>query len=399
MMGLFRSLAGMVAIKLTSADLPGLLAAVNRAEIPFFSVRQVDELTLTASVRRQDYMALHRLCTRRGAAIQLTGRRGLYWTGKSLLKRPVLLAGMLILLILLLYLPSRVFFVRVEGNEQIPANRILEAAEGSGIRFGASRREVRSERVKNSLLGAVPELQWAGVNTYGCVAVISVRERSITELAQEETAVTSIAAAVDGVVTSCTATSGNLLCRPGQAVKAGEILISGYTDCGLTIRATRAEGEVFAQTIRKITAATPAIYAQKGQMTGVKRSYSLIIGKKRINLWKDSGISGVTCGRMYLEYYVTLPGGFRLPIALAVEEYPVCQTEMAAMDENRASTLLSDFAAFQLQQQMVAGRILEESRQLFAEDGLYRLEGEYVCTEMIGRVQREQIGEYHGEDR
>lgn len=398
-MDIFRSLGGMVEVIVTSADIPGILAAANGADIPIFSVHQRADLTITAQIRRQDYRALAALCSKRGVSVALQHRQGLYWIGKTLLKRPVLLLGMLLLLMVLLYLPSRVFFVRVEGNSTIPANRILEAAEGSGIRFGASRREVRSERVKNSLLGAVPELQWAGVNTYGCVAVISVRERSITELSETENTVTSIAAAVDGVVTSCTATSGNLLCRPGQAVKAGEILISGYTDCGLTIRATRAEGEVFAQTIRKLTAVTPAQYAGKGEITGVKHGYSLLIGKKRINLWKDSGISGATCGRMYSEYYVTLPGGFRLPIALAVEKFSLCSIEQTLLEESRVNGLLAEYARSQLLGQTVAGRILEKSEQLFADNGRYRLEGEYVCTEMIGRVQREQIGEYHGEDR
>lgn len=35
--------------------------------------------------------------------------------------------------------------------------------------------------MKNALLSAIPELQWAGVNTYGCRAVISVRERTLPE--------------------------------------------------------------------------------------------------------------------------------------------------------------------------------------------------------------------------
>ena len=37
---------------------------------------------------------------------------------------------------------------------------------------------IRSEKVKNSLLQRIPQLQWAGINTDGCVAVISVREKT-----------------------------------------------------------------------------------------------------------------------------------------------------------------------------------------------------------------------------
>lgn len=398
-MGFFRSLAGTVEVALTSADIPGAMAAMNGADIPFFAAVQEGDLTLRFSVYRQDYKHLKALCERRGETLGLLHRRGIYWTGKSLLHRRVLVVGLLFLLLLLLYLPSRVFFVRVDGNSSVPTNLILEAAEECGICFGTSRREVRSERVKNALLEAVPELQWAGVNTSGCVATISVRERSITEQSEAEKTVTSIVALRDGIVTSCTATSGNLLCRPGQAVKAGEILISGYTDCGLTIQATRAEGEVFAQTMRETEAVTPVEYSQRTEIKATKRKISLLIGKNRINLWKDSGIWDTTCGRMYLEYYVTLPGGFQLPIALAVEEYTVRTLESTTMEEAEAEAMLSEFAAQYLKQQMVAGEILSKKQLFSAEGTLYRLEGEYVCTEMIGKVQREQIGEYHGENR
>ena len=61
----------------------------------------------------------------------------------------------------------------------------------------------------------------------------------------------------DGFIVSATVTRGNFLCRVGQSVKAGQVLISGYTDCGICIQATRAEGEIYAQTSRDFAAVTP----------------------------------------------------------------------------------------------------------------------------------------------
>ena len=140
---------------------------------------------------------------------------------KGLLSRPVLLGGMGLLLAASLYLPSRVLFIRVEGNSVVDTREILAAAEACGIRFGASRREVRSEKVKNNLLEKVPDLQWAGVNTAGCVATISVRERQITAEEQAEEAVTHLVAARDGYIVSTTVTQGTPLVQVGQTVRAG----------------------------------------------------------------------------------------------------------------------------------------------------------------------------------
>ena len=313
-MGTIQSVLGYVEVELTSANIPAALDRITQAGIPVWKLIPEDELTMRMQIPRNQYRKLYKLCQKHGDAIKISARRGLYWMVKGIFSRPVLIFGVLLLLFASFYLPTRVLFVTVAGNDKIPTQMILEAAQECGIRFWAPRREVRSERMKNALLEALPELRWAGINTYGCRAVISVSEKVLQTEQPEMSSVSSILASLDGVITSATATQGNLLCREGQAVKAGDILISGYQDCGISIRAVRADGEVFALTNRNLCVKMPMDWTVKGENTEVRRKYSLIFGKKRINLWKGSGISEGRCVRMYEEYYVTLPGGFRLPV-------------------------------------------------------------------------------------
>lgn len=397
-MDIFKSLAGMAELSLTGADIAGSLDALTRNNIPVFSATPESDVSVRLVIFRRDYKKALSLLQKRGDTLKLLRRTGLYWVFKGLLRRPVLVLGCAVLLAMGLYMPTRVYFVRIEGNEAIPSNQILEAAEICGIRFGASRREVRSEQMKNQLLQAMPQLQWAGVNTYGCVAVITVKERTDPAPEQEFPEVGSIVASRDGIILSCTATDGNLLCRPGQAVRAGEVLISGFTDCGLCIQATLARGDVFAQTERKIRAVMPLEYQEIVSEGDQKKKLSLIIGKKRINLWKDSGICDTTCGRMYKEYYVTLPGGFQLPVAIAVETHSCYETVLRTTTPDECEGLLSGFVQRYLSQQMIAGNILRKDQTFREVDGICVLEGKYICTEMIGRVRQEQIGEYHGEN-
>lgn len=397
-MNLWKSLAGMMEVELTSAEPEAALVAITGSEIEIFRVRQKGDLTLTFWLLRKDYPVLDKLCRKRGETLKLQHRSGVYWVGRQLLRRPVFLLGMIVIFSLALYLPSRILFVRVEGNGSVPARRILEAAEESGIHFGASRREVRSERVKNALLSAVPELQWAGVNTSGCVATISVRERTDPQLTKQERQVTSIVAARDGYILSGTVTRGSALFQPGQTVKKGQVLISGYTDCGICIRASSAEGEIIAQTSRNLHAVTPSVWAFREQPQEIKRKYSLLLGKKRIKIWKDSGILDTTCGRMNKEYFVTLPGGFQLPVALCVEEYTLSETLPAERSQYDAEEALREFAESYLREQMIAGKLQNRIETVTLAKGVYELQGAYVCEEMIGRVRREQIGETNGKD-
>ena len=395
-MGVIRSIAGMMEVEITSADLPGALAAILERNIPVFSVTPKGDLTLKFYIYRKDLNILSNLCNRRGETLHVVHKTGLYWAGRTLLKRPVLLVGIAFLLFVVLFLPTRIYFVQVEGNSTVPARQILAAAEESGIRFGASRREVRSERMKNALLEELPQLQWAGVNTSGCVAIISVRERTAPEKVDEKTGVSSIVAACDGIVISTTVTQGNALCQPGQAVQEGQVLISGYTDCGLCIQATRAEGEVFAQTQRNLTAVMPAQVLRRQAVREETSRYSVLVGKKRINLWKGSGIWDGSCGRMYEEYYITLPGGFQLPFAIVKETITHYTTESAQQDQTFAESDLAEFSKNYLLRQMLAGKIMDSQMEMVQDGELYRMESSCLCTEMIGRVRQEKIGEYHG---
>jgi sporulation protein YqfD len=364
--------------------------------VTVYQGQDVDEVTILFSVRRGDLAAARWVARKLGDKLDIVEKRGWYWRVAALRKRPVLMVGVAVLIALTLLLPTRVLFFRVEGNDYVPANRILEAAERCGIEFGANRREVRSEKMKNRLLEEVPQLQWAGVNTYGCVAVISVREKPLETEKNSDPAIHSIVAARDGFILSATATSGNLLCAPGQTVKEGQILISPYLDCGICLRLEDAEGEIMASTRHEIMAVTPVERVKKGAVRVEQVRFSLLVGKKRINLWKDSGIWDGSCGRMYEEYYITLPGGFRLPFGIAKET--VTSYEMTAVEAEPEPTkrMLIGFSEERMLANMVAGQIQKSKTDFERRGGIYVLSGHYRCTEMIGRARKEQIGDTNG---
>jgi len=395
---IWNSLGGMVQLQLTSADPAGTLTALNLAGIPLYGVEPGDDsLSVCFQIRRQDGRKLRRIADKRGDTVSQRSGIGLYWPIVGMLRRPVLLAGIVLILFLTLYLPTRVFFFEIDGNVTVPTKLILEKAEVCGIYFGASRKDVRSEKVKNELLAAIPELQWAGVNTTGCVATITVRERTAEETTQPASGVSSIVAIRDGVITKCTVTKGSAACQVGQSVTAGQVVISGYTDCGSSIRAEVAEGEVYGETERSLTAMIPEKWAEKGSITQELVKYSLIIGKKRINFYKGSGILDTTCDKMYVENYLTLPGGFQLPLAIVTEVWLVRETEETELEESSAGDWLASFAGEYLSRQMIAGQIRNVSESVTLDQGVYKLTGMYTCEEIIGISRKEETIKPNGE--
>lgn len=389
-MDIWNSVFGMVEVELTSADITQALHAINAAGIVLYHTGKKDDLTFVCRIRRSDFLKLKTIAEKRGERLSFVQRNGFYWVLHRLLSRPILLFGTLVLVLLSLYLPTRILFIRVEGNHVIPDRRILFEAEGCGLGFGVLRKDIRSEKLKNSLLQAIPQLQWAGVNTYGCTAVICVQERVNQTEPASQGGICSIVASRDGVISEMTVLQGNPLCKVGQAVKAGQVLVSGYKDCGIYIRACHAEAEIFAETQRDLSAVIPANYSARGEKIATEKKYRLIIGKKQINFFKDSGISGVGCDKMYTKYYLTLPGDFQLPIGFVVEEWTYSDQMAVQMEEEMARDILQSFSGEHLAASMVAGQILNKQERIDFCGDYFCQSGQYACVEMIGMTRLEE---------
>ena len=392
-MELWWRLRGWVRLRLTSADCAGRLRRIS-GEMALRDISFPDELTAEFTVSDDNGRGLLK---HYGEELTVIGRGGVPVIGKALWRWHRLAVLVLILGILSASLPRRVWFIRVEGNETVPARLILERAADCGVYFGAKAGMLHSEQVKNKLLFGIPELRWAGVNTSGCTAVITVAERQPEEPAAEELP-GDLIARTDGVVTELIVHRGTAQVKAGDAVSEGQLLVSGLTDLGICTRADRAEGEVWALTRREFQTVLPEVTAVRRENGGVVRKFSLRIGKKSVNFSNDSGILHGSCVKMRTVNYLTLPGGFRLPAALVTDTYFLCETEQLPRGE---TDWLSGAARRWVREQLRGGSILKEA---FTQEG-HLLTAVFACREQIGvfrpgeYMERDTFDRENGERR
>ncbi len=378
-----RGMGDVLRLELTGADVERTLRLLAQ-QIPLEQIVWNSALCVSFTVAAGDLAQVERIAARRGDRIQIQSRTGLVEMLKRWMRLPLLTATVGLMLLLSLWIPSRIFFIQVQGNEQIPARMILECAGECGLGFGSARAEIRSEQLKNQLLERMPQLRWVGVNTAGCVAVITVRERE--QEPQEEVCLPgNLVAQTDAVVTELTATAGVPLCRTGDAVKAGQVLISGITDLGLCTHIQAAQGEVYGLTRREIQAEIPVKTGVSGDQAVTVKKYGLIFGKNRINFYSDSGILYPGCGKMTQIRMLQLPGGWTLPVGWVTETYTVCQIVQTDRDAQTAREYLHQSALALVRQRMIAGSIQSGEEQMEQGDGVFRLTAQYACREMIAR--------------
>ncbi len=386
---------GKYTVKLTSAELEKVLTRILQTGIQISNLTKVDEVSCAFSLSRRAFSSANRIAVRNNGELEIQNRKGIYWNFIPILSRPFLLLCIFLLFFASAWIPQRILFVQIQGNKEIDTETIRSVAAESGVEPGAMRKELRSEEIKNYMLEKIPQLSWMGLNTNGCVAVISVSEKT-NGLIDHAAAPGNVYAGTDGLVERITAVEGIAQCGPGDAVAKGQILIAGARECGQVLMQTRASGEVIGQTKRSLHAVLMEDTLTK-QVTGnFNWHISLILGKKRINLWKDSGICHSSCGRMYKEYWFALPGGFPLPVCLAVE----CAQQWEEVDgiSNDRKEFLSTFADGYLTSAMDSGQILDQKINVFQSGDLWHLEGEYLCREQLGVFQEERMGEYYGEN-
>lgn len=380
----------MITVEITCPAPEEFISEITQEGIILSSIRQLDACRFSACVNQMDLAALYRLTDFRANTVKICRKNPFSGWTVYLLMRPVLLVGMLTVIILTIFLPRKILFMEVEGNRAIPSSDIIACAESAGVSFGVNRSSVRSEKVKNRLLSELPGLQWAAINTYGCLAVISVKERTLPEQTETKGGVSSIVSGCDGVVCKITVKRGTAVCSVGEAVKKGQMLVSGYTDCGLLVKAEQAEAHVYAYTQHYLTAVSMQERSERSKQTKYSTSYSLKIGKKLIKMNNCSSNSSGNCAKIYSETILRLPGGFILPISL-IKVTQITYTEELFRDGVDCSAWLPVYMENYLHDHIFDGEILKRTYIDDVANESWVCRCQYYCREMIGRQKDEEI--------
>lgn len=385
MMGAVRFCLGEARVRITGACPEGCLNAFNRGGVEFWSICREDALHYCVSIRPSAVQRAQTLGLRAFCTVECLEQRGLRQTVQQALRRPVLLLGVGAAIFLLFFLQSFVWTIEIDGCETVRPEIVRRALEEQGIFCGAWAGDIPYKEVRHELLNRVPELSWAAVNRSGGKLHVLVTERQSTPSADAPYDAANLIAARDGVLTEVSVLEGMRLCAVGDTVRAGQVLVSGVEDYGLYLRAVCAQGEIYGRTWRSQTLVTPSMRQEKRYTGREWTRVTLVVGRKRINLCGNSGISGTTCDKMVNVKELTLPG-YAFPVRLETECWREYETAAVPKPKKTAQTALEDAFVRMTQAGMLAGRIEQADYRLDAGGALYILRCEATCSEMLARL-------------
>lgn len=310
-------------------------------------------------------------------------------------KRYALLAGLGLAVAAACFLSQFILVVNVSGNQTVSDFVVLTELDRLGFGVGSYGPAVDERALANQALLDLEELGYLNINIRGIYAEVEVRERTPVPEIEDRTSPADVVAATDGVVLDVNLLAGQTVVGEGQAVLAGEVLISGTNtyESGdgsgaiLSTRQEHAAGEVWAMTRRKLSACTPLEVTTKTATGGEKTRYSLRILKHDIKFWQNSSIFDGMCDTIKTTSALTLPGGVELPIALTKSVFAQYAPGSGQLERQQAERFLKA----QLEQRLAGligdrATVLSKGWSSEASGGVLTVTLEASCTEDIART-------------
>ena len=379
-------LRGYVRLTVTGASPQDFFNRLAALGVTFWDAELIDDFTAAVSVYPHALSLARRAaerCQCQVEASRLYGFRAVFY---GLRRRPVLVGGLVLAVLLAQFLSGRIWDIQVQGCETYHPQEILRALEELGVGFGTASRGLDAQRLETKMKLRLDRLEWFTINIYGTRAQVIVQERRETPQLVDPGQICNIVAAQAGLITQMRVYAGAGTVEPGQAVTAGQLLVSGVVDHPTTTQLTHALGEIFARTWRRTQACAPLYRLHKTQTGQTWTRYGLILGKKRFNFGQNSGIPAGVYDKITEAVTWTLPGGLVLPVTFLRETVTVWETDSVQSDPEALEARLKALTEAGLLEEMDAGTILQSLWTQDAAQTLLTLNGLHACTEQIGRT-------------
>ena len=375
---------GWTSIRFTAPEPERLLTLLAQQGIPFRDAQPPENFAFTLQVPPRCAGRAMRAASSAGGEAVLLGKHGLPAAAGLLRRRRLPALLLAAVLALLLWSHAYIWSIDVTGIETVPEGEIRQALRECGVDIGRRWVGMRQDAVRDGVILRVPGIRWITVTMQGTRAHVVVREsrEAIEPVPEKEFA--KVTADRVGLVTHVYALRGTAEAAENRFVLPGDTIIGGYATGRWGVQgAVRAIGYADARTWYEITAAAPADVAMKTSREEKTVRYALILGDRRINIYKDSSICPPGCDKIIERFPLAVPGVFTLPVSVERTTVSAYGTQ-AVRAEERAEELSEKLREELARRIGETGEIVSEEYTVWEAEGMVYVTLEAECREQIG---------------
>lgn len=357
---------------------------LGRNGIPVFSVSPTkDGFYATTTVKK--YFKIRPFVKKTHVRVHVVKRQGLPFLMKRYSKRIGLLAGVLVFALVLLLSGEFVWEIRVNGNELVSEQEILQSLEEMGLKRGVWKNSLDVQKLALSLRREYHEIGWAAVNLIGSVAEIEIGERDEGDEVVEDSSPCNVVASRGGQIVSMEVYDGQKAVSKGDTVKQGDLVVSGVvvSSKGKTIL-RHASAKIMAEYPEQYQVTIALSEEQKLIAGGAKNYHYLNIGSLRLPLFLAGKKPDECFERVYTRPIKVF--GIMLPFEMTVHQVIPAKTEMVTISKEKAREFAEQkFSEYERQKgdcQVISRKISEK-----AEGDSIIFTADYVFCEDIAKTE------------
>lgn len=326
-------------------------------------------------------------CASVGISADTSSEGGLPISVVGCLRRPGIVIGVLVALLILIGSQQHVWDIRISGNVSLTEAELSEVLSRAGLSVGSYIPTFDTDLAEGRALLICDRLAWISVNMRGTVAYVEVMEKIPNDGSADPLTPANVVAAREGTVVEFIAYSGYCELSVGDSVKAGDLLISGvYGEKAPGVTVTRAAGYVKAKTLRTFEIKIPLEHTEKRLTASYTGARSLIFFNNKIKVFINGRNLTASCDTIEEEKKFSLFGRL-LPFGISTERVNEYVEASACYSVTEASSVALDQLEAAIKAELADAEILERRERVSVDNGVYILRCEISCIENIALVK------------
>lgn len=350
---------------------------------------------LTAQTGIKTYKQLHKIAFAHGGKVQIYKRKGFPFLFSALNNRWGFFLGAVYLVVFISFMGGFVWNITVTGNNRITDVKIVDYLAENDFKIGTRWSDTDKEQLEISVLSEFEDVAWISINKFGSTAQIEINE-TVSKPEMTDYTITNVKAAMDGEIVRVEALGGWAEVQEGDAVAAGDLLISGIRESEVDKENhyAHAYGSVYAKVNREITININRNQDENIITNSREYKYLSLFGMKiPLFVKKEIGNAAETAQKTYL-----VINSYRLPIGMITEKADYFETKTNPLNDEALKTLARAELEKKKTQELAECEILSEDINIDVNESGCTITGKYSCIQDIAQ-ETEILFDENGDEK
>lgn len=225
-MGLEKLKSGKISVEIRVLNPERILNILWNNNIKVSNVKKIDIATLRVDVDYNDYSELREIVNRINGKINIVGSNGFLFLLGKLKKRMSLVIGAVIFIMILLYLSTYIWSVEIDTKKNVSPFEVRQQLSDIGIKPGISKKSIDVKYLEKKLEDVNSDILWIRVRIEGSTLKVLIEEK-VNPPEEKEEQLGNLVAKMEGQVNRVYSYSGRAVVKPGEFIKAGDVVIEG----------------------------------------------------------------------------------------------------------------------------------------------------------------------------